>query len=50
MSERKRYFVGITGASGHAYTRALIQSLVRAGCDVDISATGAAAEPESGSA
>lgn len=37
----KRYFVGLTGASGHAYARALIRALVRANCDVDISITAA---------
>ncbi len=36
-----RYFVGITGASGHAYSRALIRALVAAGRDVDVSLTGA---------
>jgi 4-hydroxy-3-polyprenylbenzoate decarboxylase len=36
-----RYFVGLTGASGHAYARTLIRSLVRAGCDVDVSITSA---------
>lgn len=36
-----RYFVGLTGASGHAYARTLIRALVRADCDVDVSITGA---------
>jgi flavin prenyltransferase len=39
-----RYFVGITGASGHAYAEALIRSLVAAGCDVDVSVTNAGAK------
>jgi 4-hydroxy-3-polyprenylbenzoate decarboxylase len=39
-----RFFVGITGASGHAYTEALIRSLVVAGHDVDVSITGAGAK------
>ncbi|MFN0243242.1 MAG: UbiX family flavin prenyltransferase [Planctomycetota bacterium] len=34
-----RYFVGITGASGHAYAHALLVALVRAGHDVDVSVT-----------
>ncbi len=34
-----RYFVGLTGASGHVYARTLIRSLVSAGCDVDVSIT-----------
>ena len=37
----KRYFVGITGASGHAYARELIRGLVRAGVAVDVSVTDA---------
>lgn len=37
----KRYFVGITGASGHAYARELIRGLVRSGCAVDVSVTDA---------
>ncbi len=36
-----RYFVGLTGASGHAYARTLIRALVGAGCDVDVSITAA---------
>lgn len=36
-----RYFVGLTGASGHAYARSLIRALVRADCDVDVSITAA---------
>lgn len=34
-----RYFVGITGASGHAYGAALLRALVRAGHDVDLAVT-----------
>jgi 4-hydroxy-3-polyprenylbenzoate decarboxylase len=34
-----RVFVGITGASGHAYARRLIQALVEAGHEVDVSIT-----------
>jgi len=36
-----RYFVGITGASGHAYTARLVRALTEAGQDVDLSITGA---------
>ncbi len=36
-----RYFVGITGASGHAYARALIRALLEAGHEVDLAVTGA---------
>jgi len=36
-----RFFVGITGASGHAYAEALIRALVAAGAEVDISVTDA---------
>lgn len=36
-----RYFVGITGASGHAYAAALIRALVGAGHEVDLSITAA---------
>lgn len=35
----KRYFVGITGASGHPYAEALVRALVAAGCEVDLSVT-----------
>ncbi|MEZ6016633.1 MAG: flavin prenyltransferase UbiX [Planctomycetota bacterium] len=38
---RLRFFVGITGASGHLYAERLVQELVRAGCDVDLCATDA---------
>lgn len=37
----KRYFVGITGASGHAYARALIRALVHTGAAVDVAVTDA---------
>lgn len=36
-----RFFVGITGASGHAYTARLVRALLEAGHDVDLSITGA---------
>ena len=39
-----RYFVGLTGASGHRYARALVRALVRAGHEVDVSVTGAGAK------
>jgi 4-hydroxy-3-polyprenylbenzoate decarboxylase len=39
-----RFFVGLTGASGHAYARALVQALVDAGHDVDLSVTEAGAK------
>ncbi len=35
----KRFFVGITGASGHRYVAGLIPALVRAGAAVDVSIT-----------
>lgn len=38
-----RFFVGITGASGHAYARSLVRALVDAGHDVDVSVTEAGA-------
>lgn len=34
-----RYFVGITGASGHAYADALVRALVAAGAGVDLCVT-----------
>lgn len=34
-----RFFVGITGASGHAYSAALLRALVGAGHDVDMALT-----------
>ena len=34
-----RFFVGITGASGHAYSAALLRALVAAGHDVDVALT-----------
>jgi len=39
-----RYFVGITGASGHAYAEALVRALVGAGHEVDLCATAAGAK------
>ena len=39
-----RFFVGITGASGHAYAARLISALVRTGHDVDVSVTAAGAK------
>lgn len=39
-----RYFVGITGASGHPYAELLIRSLVAAGHDVDLAVTDAGAK------
>jgi len=39
-----RFFLGITGASGHAYARALLRAAVAAGCDVDVSVTEAGAK------
>ena len=40
-SSSKRFFVGMTGASGHAYATRLVQALVAAGHGVDLSITGA---------
>lgn len=40
----KRYFVGITGASGSAYAEALIRALARSGAGVDLSLTEAGAK------
>jgi 4-hydroxy-3-polyprenylbenzoate decarboxylase len=39
-----RYFLGITGASGHAYADALLRALVACGHDVDVSVTEAGAK------
>lgn len=39
-----RYFVGITGASGHVYAQTLIRALVACGHDVDVSVTAAGAK------
>ena len=39
-----RYFVGITGASGHAYAEGLLRALVAADCDVDVAVTPAGAK------
>ncbi len=36
-----RFFVGITGASGHAYAEALVHGLVASGHEVDLSITAA---------
>ena len=35
----QRYFVGITGASGHAYAEGLVRALVAAGAGVDLCVT-----------
>lgn len=43
MVAMERVFVGITGASGHAYARALLGALVDAGVGVDLAVTGAGA-------
>lgn len=40
----RRFFVGITGASGHAYAEGVIRALVAAGHGVDLSVTGAGAQ------
>ncbi len=40
----KRFFVGLTGASGHLYATRLVQQLVRAGASVDVSITEAGAK------
>ncbi|MEY4774746.1 MAG: hypothetical protein RIT40_1781, partial [Planctomycetota bacterium] len=34
-----RYFLGITGASGHPYAEALLKALVDCGHEVDIAIT-----------
>ncbi len=39
-----RFFVGITGASGHAYAQGLLRALADSDCDVDLSITGAGAK------
>ena len=39
-----RFFLGITGASGHAYAEALLRALVAAGHEVDLSVTEAGAK------
>ena len=39
-----RFFVGLTGASGHPYATALVRGLVAAGHSVDVSVTGAGAK------
>jgi len=40
----QRYFVGITGASGHAYAEALVRALVAAGAGVDLCVTASGAK------
>lgn len=40
----KRYFVGITGASGHLYAQTLVRALVACGAQVDLSVTDAGAK------
>lgn len=40
-ARRLRFFVGITGGSGHAYAERLIIELLHAGCEVDLSITDA---------
>ena len=37
-----RYFVGLTGASGHRYAQGLVRALAAAGHDVDLAVTAAA--------
>ena len=39
-----RFFLGITGASGHAYAETLLRALVAAGHEVDVSVTEAGAK------
>lgn len=39
-----RYFLGLSGGSGHAYAQTLIRALVEAGHDVDVSVTEAGAK------
>lgn len=39
-----RYFVGLTGASGHAYAERLVRALVSAGHEVDLALTEAGAK------
>jgi 4-hydroxy-3-polyprenylbenzoate decarboxylase len=39
-----RYFVGLTGASGHAYAERLVRALVAAGHEVDLALTEAGAK------
>lgn len=40
----QRYFVGITGASGHAYAEALVRALLEAGFGVDLCVTSGGAK------
>lgn len=42
--ERDRYFVGLTGASGHVYAETLVRALVAIGYGVDLSVTDAGAK------
>jgi flavin prenyltransferase len=44
VTRTTRFFVGLTGASGHAYAEALLKALVAAGHDVDVSVTSAGAK------
>jgi 4-hydroxy-3-polyprenylbenzoate decarboxylase len=39
-----RYFVGVTGASGHLYAEHLIRALAAAGCGVDLCVTDSGAK------
>jgi 4-hydroxy-3-polyprenylbenzoate decarboxylase len=39
-----RFFVGITGASGHRYARGLLRALLASGHDVDVAVTAAGAK------
>src|SRR5262245_47117108 len=39
-----RFFVGLTGASGHRYARGLVRALARCGHDVDLAVTPAGAK------
>lgn len=43
MVQRPQVFVGITGASGHAYARSLLRSLLAGGAAVDLAVTSAGA-------
>ena len=38
---KQRFFVGLTGASGHRYAEVLLRALVQCGAEVDLSITGA---------
>src|SRR5688572_19842080 len=39
-----RFFVGLTGASGHRYARGLVRALAQGGHDVDLAVTAAGAK------